>query len=304
MLELIAGSIFISIALLTAALLYPLLSRREIVRTRLEQLMPFVGKRPELIPTPHSWQVFLAAMGSRLRMTKGEQSRYREMVTSAGFKPENVTVFLGSKLLLAAIFPALYIIPFALPSGNGFSGRTILVTFICAAGGYLLPSTWLRRRAESRKREIFHSLPDVLDLLTVCVESGLSLDAALVKTVDNFQEKKNPLIMEINQVTLEIRAGKVRAEALKGLAQRTMVDDVKSFVAMLVQTEKFGSSLGQTLRTYSDSMRTRRRQLAEEQAAKTQIKILFPLVFCIFPAMLVVVLVPAFYRISSYFLRH
>ena len=195
--------------------------------------------------------------------------------------------------------PAIYLLVYALPTGKLISGTTLMVVFICAAGGYLLPTAWLSRRVERRKTEIFHTMPDVLDLLTVCVEAGLSLDAALVKTVDNFHHHNNPLLWELNRVTLEIRAGKVRTEALKELAQRTMVEDVKSFVAMLVQTEKFGTSLGQTLRTYSESLRTRRRQLAEEQAAKTQVKILFPLVFCIFPSLMVVLLVPAFFRIIT-----
>ena len=129
-------------------------------------------------------------------------------------------------------------------------------------------------------------MPDVLDLLTVCVEAGLSLDAGFIKTVDNFQKKRDPLIQEINTVTLEVRAGKP-VRCLKSLAERTMVDDIKSFVAMLVQTEKFGTSLGKTLRTYSESLRTKRKQLAEERAAKTAIKMLFPLTFFVFPAILV-----------------
>ena len=151
--------------------------------------------------------------------------------------------------------------------------------------------------------EIFHALPDLLDLLTVCVEAGLSLDAALVKATENYDDRKNPLIKEISTVTLEVRAGKARSEALKGLAERTMVEDIKSFVSMLVQTEKFGTSLGKTLRTYSDSLRMKRKQLAEERAAKTAAKMLIPLTFCVFPALLVVMLTPAFFKIYAMF-RH
>jgi tight adherence protein C len=121
----------------------------------------------------------------------------------------------------------------------------------------------------------------------------------MIKTAENFQHKNNPLIMEINTVTQEIRVGKPRAEALQGLAERTMVDDLKAFVSMLVQTEKFGTSLGKTLRIYSDSLRMKRKQMAEEQAAKTAIKMLLPLTCCVFPALLVVMLTPALFNLAT-----
>lgn len=301
MLTLITLFIFASVALLTGALLYPLLSRREIVRERVARLMPLQPEQPVLVPARNKWQVFLADMGNKIRTNPADLHAYREMITAAGFRTDTVYIFLGSKLLLAAVLPALYLILFALPHGSLTSNNSILIAVACAISGYLLPSFWLSRRAEDRKTEIFHALPDVLDLLTVCVEAGLSLDAALIKTAENFQYKNNPLINEINTVTMEIRAGKVRSEALKGLAERTMVEDIKSFVSMLVQTEKFGTSLGKTLRTYSDSLRMKRKQLAEERAAKTAVKMLFPLTFCVFPALLVVMLAPAFFRIYSMF---
>ena len=178
----------------------------------------------------------------------------------------------------------------------------MLVCF--AVIGFLLPTFWLRRRVERRKTEIFHMLPDVLDLLTVSVEAGLNLDAALIKTTENIEHKGNPLIEEIQTVILQIRAGTPRAEALKSLASRTMVEDISSFVAMLVQTEKFGTSLGKTLRIYSDSLRMKRKQLAEEAAAKTSIKMLFPLTIFIFPSLLVVMLVPAFFKIIGFLGKH
>jgi tight adherence protein C len=119
----------------------------------------------------------------------------------------------------------------------------------------------------------------------------------LIKTAENFQGKKCPLISELNTVILEIRAGRPRIEALKGLAERTGLEDVKALVSMLVQTEKLGTSMGKSLRIYSDSLRTKRKQLAEEEAAKTAVKMLFPLTFCVFPCLLVVLLAPAAFKI-------
>lgn len=295
--------IFISMALFIAVFAYPLVTRSAI-KERLARLMPTEEQRPVLITPPKEWQMFLAGLGRKLRMNQDELFKYRDLLIAAGFRKESLYVFLGSKVLLAAALPAAYLFLIALPHGNLADRRTILLAIMCAIGGFMLPTIWLRRRVENRKTEIFHTLPDVLDLLTVSVEAGLNLDAALVKTAENFQHESNALIEEIQTVTLEMRAGKPRAEALKGLAERTMVDDLRSFVTMLVQTEKFGTSLGKTLRTYSDSMRTKRKQVAEEAGAKTAVKMLFPLTFFIFPALMVVILVPAFFRIMSFFNKH
>lgn len=300
MLILIIVSIFASVALLSGAALYPALSRRDIIRERVAELISNEVEQPQLVSTPTKWQKVLHDMGGRLNIKPAELRTYRDMILAAGFRSDSVYIFLGCKLLLAAALPTAYLLLLALPHGK-MPGTALLIVIGCAISGYLLPTFWLRRQAERRKTEIFHSLPDVLDLLTVCVEAGLSLDAALIKTAENFQIKDDPLIKEINTVTREIRVGKPRAEALKGLAERTMVDDIKAFVAMLVQTEKFGTSLGKTLRTYSDSLRMKRRQLAEESAAKTAIKMLFPLTFFVFPALMVVILTPAFFKISAMF---
>jgi len=302
-LTLITLSIFASVALLTCAILHPLLSRREAVRKRVAQLIDLEKEQRNLLPTRTKWQVFLADIGSKLRMKSADLRTYREMVTAAGFRKESVYIFLGSKLFLAAALPAGFLTLYALPHGKWASSTSMLVALAMAISGYLLPTFWLSRRGVHRKMEIFHALPDLLDLLTVCVEAGLSLDAALVKATENYDDRKNPLIKEISTVTLEVRAGKARSEALKGLAERTMVEDIKSFVSMLVQTEKFGTSLGKTLRTYSDSLRMKRKQLAEERAAKTAVKMLIPLTFCVFPALLVVMLTPAFFKIYAMF-RH
>lgn len=301
MLTLITASIFASVTALIGVLLYPLLSRQESVRQRLVKLTPQQEEEAQpLVPAPTKWQKLLAEVGNKLQTKPADLRIYRETVTAAGFKKEAVYIFLGAKLFLALALPAGYLVLFALPRGTVASSLSLLITASCAIGGYLLPTIWIDHRARVRKTAIFHALPDVLDLLTVCVEAGLSLDAAIIKTTENFQQKC-PLITELNMTILEIRAGRPRSEALKGLAERTTVDDIKALVSMLIQTEKLGSSLGKTLRIYSDSMRIKRKQLAEERAAKTAVKMLFPLTFCVFPAFMVVLLVPAFFKIFKMF---
>jgi tight adherence protein C len=164
---------------------------------------------------------------------------------------------------------------------------------LAAAIGYLLPGMFLSRKIEARKREIREGLPDALDLFIVCVEAGCGLDQAIVKASDELGLTYPSLAYELRLITTEIRAGKPRIEAFKNFAARTKVDDVQSLVALLVQTDKFGTSLAQALRTHADTSRTKRRQDAEERAGKLGVKLVFPLVLFLFPALYVVILGPA-----------
>ena len=166
-----------------------------------------------------------------------------------------------------------------------------------AAMGYLVPGMVLARMAKRRQHRIRLSLPDALDLLVVSVEAGLGLDQAIQRVADEIAFAHGELAEEMRLVNLELRAGKARAEALHNLAERTGVEDLSSLVAMLVQTDKFGTSIAQSLRVHSDVLRTKRRQRAEEAAAKTGVKMVFPLVFCIFPAIWVVTIGPAAIKI-------
>jgi len=301
MIAAISVTIFITVMLFSVALIFPILNKRVIVKSRVDRLIAKDDFRSSLVPIPPRWQKLLEELGSRIRITSADLAKYREMISSGGFRTDNVNVFVGGKLLLTLLFPSSYLLFYAVPRGILFTSGSFLVTVCFAISGYLLPTLWLDYRVKKRKRDIIHTLPDVLDLLTVCVESGQSLDAALIKTVENFHSKRNPLTEEISRVILEIRAGRVRSEALNGLAERTMVDDVRSFVNMLHQTERFGTSLGKTLRTYSTSQRIKRKQEAEAQAAKTSIKMMFPLVVFIFPGLLIVVLAPAAIRVAAMF---
>jgi tight adherence protein C len=192
------------------------------------------------------------------------------------------------------VLPFLFVI-LSLVGGKiaGLENRSILLAFL-AAGivGFLLPDFALRSRIHKRQEEITDALPDGLDLLVVCVEAGLGLNAAFVKITEEFRLSSPALSEEFDIVNREMVAGKPRQEALRALSERTGVEDVKSLVAMLIQTEKLGTSLAQSLRVHSDSLRLRRRQRAEEAAAKTTIKLVFPLVFLMFPALFIVILGP------------
>jgi tight adherence protein C len=173
----------------------------------------------------------------------------------------------------------------------------ILMVLVAIIAGFLLPDFLLRWKIRKRQEEITDSLPDGLDLLVVCVEAGLGLNASFVKITEEFKLSSPELSEEFDIVNREMVAGKPRQEALRALTERTGVEDVKSLVAMLIQTEKLGTSLAQSLRVHSDSLRTRRRQQAEERAAKTTIKLVFPLVFLLFPALFIVILGPGVIQI-------
>ena len=182
------------------------------------------------------------------------------------------------------------------------TGKGLVLGMCAGAIGYLLPGLVLGRLTERRKREIREGLPDALDLFIVCVEAGCGLDQAIVKASDELGLTYPALTYELRLITTEIRAGKTRMEAFKNFAARTQVDDVQSLVTLLVQTDKFGTSIAQALRTHAETSRTKRRQSAEERAGKIGVKLVFPLVLFLFPALYIVILGPAvisFIRVFS-----
>jgi tight adherence protein C len=223
-----------------------------------------------------------------------EKSALRTRFMNAGWRnPSAPTLFFAAKTVLALSLPALAGIVLALMPARVSGTRTLLVVLTMASLGYYLPNLVLNRVVKRRKREIFESIPDALDLLTVCVEAGLSLERAFVKVASEIHIKSVPLAQELQLVLMEMRAGFSKEKALRNFALRVGVDDIDSLVAMLIQSERFGTSIGDALRVYSDNLRTKRRMIAEEAAAKIGLKLLFPLVFCIFPTLLMVLLGPA-----------
>jgi tight adherence protein C len=170
---------------------------------------------------------------------------------------------------------------------------TMIVVILCALLGFYLPDIVLRQKADKRKEKILEALPDGLDLLVICVESGMGLDSAINRVAQELKLSSPFLSDEFHFMNLELRAGKQRDEALRNLALRTNLDEINSLTTLLIQTDKFGTSMADALRVYSDSFRVERQQRAEEKAAKLPVKMLFPLIFFIFPALFVVILGPA-----------
>jgi len=216
-----------------------------------------------------------------------EMGRLRRRLAMAGYtSPAAVAVFASANLAVPAIFGIAMLAIVGVSSG-------LVPALFAAALGYLVPGVLLSRQIERRKREISEGLPDALDLLVVCVEAGCGLDQAIVKAADELGISYPALAHELRLITIEIRAGKPRIEAFKNVAARTKVDDMQSLVTLLVQADRFGTSLGQALRTHADASRTRRRQNAEERAGKLGVKLVFPLVLFLFPAIYIVILGPA-----------
>lgn len=231
-----------------------------------------------------------------------EKNSLRTKLANAGFRSEQAaSVYQGIRVvsLVAFLLPALFF--FLLK--DGFTLRSIQYTVILGGLGFYLPQIGLWHLRTSRQKEIFLTLPDALDLLVVCVESGLGLDAALRKVTEEMKGHAKTICEEFQLANLQLQMGRPRREVLHDLGVRTGVDDVRSLAAILIQADRFGSSIAQALRVQSDSMRTRRRQLAEEKAAKTAVQLIFPLVLFIFPAIFVVLVGPAAIQIQKNLLK-
>jgi tight adherence protein C len=229
----------------------------------------------------------LKKIGNIAPKSPSEMGNLQKALMYAGFRGnEALPIFFGIRLGTALVFFGVMALPI-------FVRPNILFALGAAGLGYLLPSMVLKRLGKRRQHRIRLGLPDALDLLVVSVEAGLGLDQAIQRVADELGFAHPDLCDELRLINLELRAGKNRTDALKNLGERTGVDDVISLVAMLIQTDKFGTSVAQSLRVHSDTLRTKRRQRAEEAAAKTGVKMVFPLVFCIFPAIWVVTIGPA-----------
>jgi tight adherence protein C len=263
-------------------------------------LVPGGGVRARLVaaagvmhrPVPRSGTArrFLDALGNRARSPSS--GRLRSRLAYAGLYARHAAgLYLAVKLLLPAAAAGGAVV-FARTSG--VPGRSLWL-LVCAAAalGVVAPEFWLSKRIAKRQREITHGLSDALDLLVVCVEAGLGLEAALLRVGEEIGDGYPALAEEFRLANLEVRTGGHRGDALRHMAERTGVGDVRALAARIVQTEKFGTSIAKSLRVHSDMLRTRRRQQAEEAAAKTSIRLLFPLVFFVFPALFVVILGPA-----------
>jgi tight adherence protein C len=229
-----------------------------------------------------------------------ELSKARSSLVQAGYRQASaVEIYWGIKAGCALV--GLVLGALAALSGRLPGQYKMLAVVALVALGFYLPGFVLDARVKARQKAITRSLPDALDMLVVCVEAGMGLDQAIYRVCVELAQKDPILSSELRLLTLELRAGKSRREALKNLSTRVGLEDLGSLVAMLIQTDMFGTSIAQTLRVYADSMRTKRFQLAEELAAKLPVKLLLPLMFFIFPTLLIVILGPAGIRIVQMF---
>ena len=284
------AAVFIGVLVVVAASSNALLERRAPERQRLRQLTVPVADQP-LVQEDKTLVVNEDAEVRRAKTyvpkSPKEISRLRRRLMRAGYRtlPPLVIYFWAEVLLpIVLALGALWFF--------GIQGGWLIAAFL-AVLGYLAPGLILARLIEVRKRELQNGLPDALDLLIVCVEAGSSLDQGVLKTSEELYVSYPALADELKTLNIEVRAGKPRIEAFRNLATRTGLDDVRALVAMLVQTDRFGTSIAQALRTLAQTLRTKRRQRAEERAAKIGVKLVFPLVFFLFPAFYVVTLGPA-----------
>ena len=227
-----------------------------------------------------------------------EYSRVKLNLLRAGINNEElIPNYWGLKCILGILLPILYfllrITVFKVVQPN----VTMIICIVLAIAGFYLPDLLLQIKTLRRKDKISKGIPDALDILVVCVEAGMGLDAAMNRVADEIKLNNQPMSEELKLYNLELRAGKTRPDALKNLALRIDIEDIKNFATLLIQTDRFGTSIAQALRTYSDTFRTKRYMKAEEIAAKLPVKLMVPLIFCVFPALLVVLMGPAAIRI-------
>ena len=252
---------------------------------RLEELT--LGRDEEVKPRFQALIGLFKRIGEIVPRSPKELGPLRLRLVQAGFRRvEAITIFFGIRVLFALGL-------FMFFSTSILARPNMTMALAGLGAGYVLPGMALARMAKRRAHKIRLSLADALDLLVVSVEAGLGLDQALQRVGEELAFAHKDLSDELRLVNLELRAGKARPDALRNLADRTGVDDLSSLAAMLIQTDKFGTSVAQSLRVHSETLRTKRRQRAEEAAAKTGVKMVFPLVFCIFPAIWVVTIGPA-----------
>jgi tight adherence protein C len=245
------------------------------------------AREEEATPRFEALKEAVKKVGSKVPVSPSEVGKVRLRLIQAGFRgAEALPIFVGIRMAVAFGAFILMATPlvFRPNVGMGLGGSLL---------GYMLPGIVLARLARKRQHRIQLGLADALDLMVVSVEAGLGLDQAIMRVADELTLAHPDLSGELRLVNIELRAGKARTDALRNLADRTGIDDLVSLTTMLIQTDKFGTSVAQSLRVFSETLRTKRRQRAEEAAAKTGVKMVFPLVFCIFPAIWVVTIGPA-----------
>lgn len=277
-----------------------LLFYREAMLQRISEAVTLHPKRRSLLGTiQHTGSSLGSVMAQLERLLPRSQSEVsvtQQRLVRAGYRSETaVKTFYGSKVLVPLALCALVAV-------TGVGREETFIVYAVALGlGFLVPDFWLGRRITLRQAEIRRGLPDALDLLVICIEAGQSIDQATARAAEELRGVRPEIADELGIVVLEQRAGRPRSEAWRHFAERSGVDGVRNLVSVLLQSEQFGTSASKTLRVHSDTLRTQRRQKIEEQAAKTTVKLVFPLVFFIFPSLFLVTLGPAMITITQNF---
>jgi tight adherence protein C len=280
-----------------------LLFYREAMLQRISTVVPTRGKRRTLWSTIQDTRFSFGGMVENLERvlpkSQAEVSVTQQRLIRAGYRKDSaVNLFYGAKVLVPLSLCVLALV-------SGLARSNAFFVYALALGlGFLAPDFWLGRRITIRQKQIRLGLPDMLDLMVICIEAGLSMDLATARTAEELRTAQPAISDELGIVVLEQRAGRARSDAWKQFAERTGVDSVRNLVSVLVQSEQLGTSVAKTLRVHSDTLRTQRRQRVEEQAAKTTIKLVFPLVFFIFPSLFLVTLGPALIIMSESFHKY
>jgi tight adherence protein C len=243
-----------------------------------------------------AWREMVNKLGSLVPSAPKDSTVMLRRLMRAGLRgPNALKMLYGSKAILAVLLPAVAIILTA--NSDVDPGKKILLVTASLAAGFFAPNEYVRLRAKRRQKNIRKGLPNALDLMVVCVESGLGLDQAIVQVAKELLFAHPEISQEFGLMNLEMKAGSRRADALRNLADRTGVEEAKKLVAVLIQADRFGTSIAQSLRGHSEFMRVQTRQMAEEKAAKLGVKLVFPIFFCILPSLFVVTVGPVLVRI-------
>lgn len=299
---LLLASLALTIGFGIIVLVEALPARQRAVRQRLDDIEAIgldthtiAEKRRRFVQGQRVLEV-LEVLGQKLQPGRGGAASDTEMLRQAGYRKASAPAIYWA-LRLALPLSLGFLMVTVVPATGASSQAALFAAIYFGAMGYIMPLLVVRSKRRRRQKDLRHALPDALDLLVVCVEAGLGLNQALVRVAEEIRHVSQNMSLELLQTNAEIRVGTPRDTALRQLADRTGVDDLSALVTMLIQTDRFGTSVARSLRVHSDTLRQKRRQRAEESAAKTAIKMVFPLVFCIFPAMFVVILGPAAIRI-------
>ena len=261
----------------------------------LERISQVINPQPKQKTLAETFQNTGSSIGNVVKrfenlMPKSDKevSVIRLRLTRAGYRNENaMKIFYGSKVLTPLLLATIAAV-------SGLANLAPFFVYLVALGvGFLAPDFWLGKRISARQKKLTRGLPDVLDLLVICMEAGLSLDQSTARSAEELSQSQPEICDELTMVVLEQRAGRARSEAWKNMAERTGVECLRNLVSMLVQTEQFGTSIAKMLRVHADTLRVQRVQMIEEMAGKTSVKLVFPLVLFIFPALFLVTLGPA-----------